>query len=200
MPAMPALAHCSSWSRPRCARSRSACCSCDQARHTIRPALGASNVLTSRGPSGWLRLTCVAHREHFPLMAVGLVPVDDAAAVLRVHGEIDRAVDGAAVGYSRSLDPPEDRTELTGIDAETVMNLRKGLGPFVEVERQSVVHVNRCKRSDAGFGPRHSEQSGEKLRRSELAAGGDHEMVEVDGHRALLWTAWRCPKHVFYDH
>jgi len=37
-----------------------------------------------------LRLTCIADRQHFPLMPIGFVPIDNAAAVVGVNLVVDR--------------------------------------------------------------------------------------------------------------
>ena len=47
-----------------------------------------------------LRLTCIADRQHFPLMTIGFVPVDDAAAALRIDLKVDRTMNVAPTGIS----------------------------------------------------------------------------------------------------
>src|SRR4029077_11321366 len=64
-----------------------ACCSC------------------SRGPR-------IAYRQHLPLVAVGLVPVDHAAAVVGADLHVLGSADRAAVTDSGGLQTRENRVEL----------------------------------------------------------------------------------------
>jgi hypothetical protein len=84
-------------------------------------------------------------------MAIRFVPVDDAAAVLRVDSEVDRAMNVAAVRYSSRLDSPKDSVELVLTHSKTVVNHGKGIGPFIKVKSQSIVHVYGGERPYAGF-------------------------------------------------
>src|SRR2546422_1393251 len=57
-------------------------------------------------------MTCIADRQHFPLMTIWFVPVDDSAAVLRVNSEVDRPMNVATVRYSSCPDSLEDDVEV----------------------------------------------------------------------------------------
>src|ERR1700741_3824474 len=96
----------------------------------------------SRGRSG------VADRQHFPLMAIRLVPVD--VSVLGVDLHVHGAAHRAPVRDAGSFDPPEDRVELLRRNAKAEMIDRKVLVRVYEVERQALVDVDRRE----GAGPR----------------------------------------------
>ena len=82
--------------------------------------MGAGRVLTGMAVnqaaavsgSNSLSLARIADRQHFPLVAVRFVPVDDAAPVLRVNLVVDRPMNVAAVRYSSRLDTPENGVEV----------------------------------------------------------------------------------------
>ena len=74
-------------------------------------------------------------------MTVWFVPVHDAATVLRVDSEVDRRMNVATVRYSSRLDSLEDDVEVVLAHSKTIVNHWKGVGPFVKVESQSIVHV-----------------------------------------------------------
>jgi hypothetical protein len=84
-------------------------------------------------------------------MAIRFVPVDDAAAVLCIDAEVDRPMNVATVRYSSRLDALEDGVELVLAHSETVVNPGQGIGPFIEVDRESIVHVYGGERPYAGF-------------------------------------------------
>jgi len=46
-----------------------------------------SKPLGEKDNANLLRLTCIADRQHFRLMTIWFVPVDDATAVLRIDSE-----------------------------------------------------------------------------------------------------------------
>ena len=74
-------------------------------------------------------------------MTIWFVPVDDAAAVLRVNSEVDRPMNVATVRYSSCPDSLEDDVEVIVAYSKTVVNHGNGLGPFIEVDSQSIVHI-----------------------------------------------------------
>ena len=55
-------------------------------------------------------------------MPIGLVPVDDAAAVFLVDLHVDRTVHLAAVRYTRRLETTEDGVELFLTHAERIVD------------------------------------------------------------------------------
>jgi hypothetical protein len=91
---------------------------------TMRGGVGGTEEETARyafvliGALSPAALARVAHGQHLPLMAVGLVPVDAAAAELGVNAVVDRRVHEAAVGDPGRLDPAEDGVELGLRDAK----------------------------------------------------------------------------------
>jgi len=88
----------------------------------LRAIVRGGEVVKDQLSSWSLRLTRIADRQHLPLMTIGFVPVDNAAAVLRVNFEVDRAMNVAAVGYSRHFDPLEDSVEVVRTHSKTVVN------------------------------------------------------------------------------
>src|SRR5205809_703834 len=93
----------------------------------LAPATGASqSVRCNEGLGGTisrsnsLRMTCIADRQHFPLMTIRFVPVDDAAAVLRVNSEVDRPMNVATVRYSGRPDSLKDDIEVVLAHSKTV--------------------------------------------------------------------------------
>src|SRR5262245_19329009 len=86
-------------------------------------------------------------------MPCRLIPVDDAASVLRIDLHVDGPVRRAAVADSRCLDPAENCVEFVLVDAEAVVLYGKGCRFFVEIECQASVDVHRTERSDARLCP-----------------------------------------------
>src|SRR3989344_150953 len=82
----------------------------------------------------------IAHGQHLPLVPIGLVPVHDAATVGCVYLAVHGAVHRAAVRDARRLDAREDGVELRIAHAKAVVDARNGLGPFVEVDGETIVH------------------------------------------------------------
>ena len=72
-------------------------------------------------------------------MPVGLTPVDDDPAVLRIDLEVDGPVWRAPVLEPRSPDALENRVELGPIHPEAEVQLLKRLRGLVEVEGEPVV-------------------------------------------------------------
>jgi hypothetical protein len=103
----------------------------DSAAEAVRWNEGLGGTAAS---SNSLRLTRIAHRQHFPLMTIWFIPVDDAAAVLRVNSRVDRPMNVATVRYSSRLDSLKDCVEVVLAYAKTVVNDWKGVGPFIEVD------------------------------------------------------------------
>ena len=91
-------------------------------------------------------------------MTVRLVPVDSAAAELRVDLHVPRPVHRAPVADAGRLDAPENRVELRLRDAETEVMDGKVLLGIDEVKRQAVVYEDRRKRSNAGRRPFNAKQ------------------------------------------
>ena len=75
-------------------------------------------------------------------MPVGLIPVDAAPAELRVDLHIDRSARGTTVQDSSRFDALKDEGEVFPVYAKTVVKSREGLGPFIKVERQALVHID----------------------------------------------------------
>src|SRR5262245_4432735 len=88
-----------------------------------------------------LRLSRIAYRQHFPLVTIRFIPVNDAAPEPGVNLKVDRPMNVAAVGYSSRLDSLENGVEVVLAHSKTVVKHRNGLFPFIEVDSQSVVHV-----------------------------------------------------------
>lgn len=120
--------------------------------HQVRSNDESGDTVSSSNP---LRLTCIADRQHFPLMTIGFVPVDDAAAVLHVNLVVDRPVNAATVRYPSRLDSLEDDIEVVRAHAKTVVNHGKGVGPFIKIDSQSIVHVYGDERPCTRLRPRH---------------------------------------------
>ena len=110
----------------------------------------------------------IAHREHLPLMPVGLVPIDHAASVLRVDLHVLGATNCAAVLDSSGLDAPKNRIEFLLIDSKAEVLDGKGSVVIDEIESQSVINVYRRERSGARFRPAHIQQVRETLGRNAL--------------------------------
>ena len=96
-------------------------------------------------------------------MPVGLVPIDEAASVLRVDFHVVGTAHAAAVLDSSRLEALENGIKFSLIDSEAEMLNRKGPSVVDEVERQSIVDVHRRERSDTRFRPPHTKQVGEPL-------------------------------------
>ena len=89
-----------------------------------------------------LTLTRIADRQDFPLVSIWLVPVNHAAAVIRVNAHIDRPPHIAAIGNSGSFEATECLVELGFINAESEMIDRKIFVGLDEVERKAVVNID----------------------------------------------------------
>jgi hypothetical protein len=55
-------------------------------------------------------------------MTIWFVPVDDAAAVLRVNSKVDRSMNVATVWYASRLDSLKDDVEVVLAHSKTVVN------------------------------------------------------------------------------
>jgi hypothetical protein len=75
-------------------------------------------------------------------VSIGFVPVDDAAAMLRVDSHISSSVRGAAIVNSCGLDSFEDRIEFFLLYAEAVVKDRKRLCSFIKIECQPIIYVH----------------------------------------------------------
>ena len=76
-------------------------------------------------------------------MAIGFIPINDAAALLCVDLEIDRAMHCATVRNFSRLDSRKNPIELPLADAKAIVNQRDGIGPVVKVDRLTFVHKHR---------------------------------------------------------
>ena len=94
-------------------------------------------------------------------MTVWFVPVDKAAAVLRIDFEVDRPVNVATVRYSGRLDPVKDSVEVVLAHSKTVVNHGNGVGPFIKIDRLAIVHVDGGERADTRFRPWNAKQLGQ---------------------------------------
>lgn len=135
----------------------------------------------------------VTDRQHFPLVAVGFVPVNNAAAMLRIDLAIDGAMHLATVGNPSQPDAREDGIEFIVADAKTKVNQRNGIGSFVEVERQILVDENGHKRPDTGLRPGDTEQLGQLFCRRPLRVRGHHQVIKLNRHVVL--PGWKWDSH-----
>ena len=94
-------------------------------------------------------------------MTIWFVPVDDAAAVLRVNSEVDGPMNVASERYSRRLDSLKDDIEVVLTHSKTVVNHGKWVGPFIKVDGQSIVHLYGGERRCARFRPGNPKQFGQ---------------------------------------
>ena len=93
-------------------------------------------------------------------MTIWFVPVDDAAAVLRVNSEVDRPMNVATVRYSGRPDSLKDDIEVVLAHSKTVVNHGNGVGPFIKVDSQSIVQVYGGERPYTRFRLRNTEELG----------------------------------------
>src|SRR5947207_14755058 len=91
-------------------------------------------------------LTSIANREHFPLMSVGLVPVDHASAVFGVDLHVHRTADRTAVLDARSADALKDYVEFLLAHAAAKVLEAKRILRFNEVESESFLDLDRRER------------------------------------------------------
>ena len=105
-------------------------------------------------------------------MPVRLVPVHDAAAVLRVHLVVDRALHIAAVVDAGRLQAAQDRVELVLADPEAIVDAGKRLAPLVEVDREAIVDVDRRERADARLRPGTPSSSPSRFADATLSRAG----------------------------
>ena len=102
-----------------------------------------------------LHLPRIAHSEHLPPVAVGLVPVD--IADLRVDLHIVGPAHCAAILDAGGVDAPKNGIELFLFDAKTEMVDRKIFIRIDEVERLSIVDEHRGKWPNARLRPRNAK-------------------------------------------
>src|SRR5262249_4593789 len=145
-------------------------------RHSSRELSGVRCSVPSRTPR-------VAHRQGLPDVPVGLVPVDEATAVLTVDLPVDRPVRSAPVLDVPSLDPFQDSVELSLADPKAIVLQGNGTIHLIEVERQAVVHEHRTEGADARFRPRHAKERGEQFRGGSPVPRWDHRMVQFNAHQ-----------------
>src|ERR1700704_1617764 len=86
-------------------------------------------------------LARITHRQNFPLVAIGLVPVDHATAIMCVDLHIHRPSDRTAILDAGRLDTTENPVELYVVDAEAKVIDRELLIRLYEVECQALVDV-----------------------------------------------------------
>src|SRR5215467_3295656 len=135
--------------------------------------------------SGPSRTPRVAHRQGLPDVSVGLVPVDEATAILSVDLPVDRSVRRASVLDVPSLDPFQDSVELSLADPEAIVLQGNGTVRLIEVERQAVVHEYRTEGADTRFRPRHAKESREQFRGGSPVLRWDDRVVQFDAHQQL---------------
>ena len=85
----------------------------------------------------------ITDRQRFPDMAVGLIPVDEAAAVLRVDRHVGSTAWCAAAGDAACLDAREDGVEFTLADAKAIVQHRKLAFGLIEVDCKAVADIDR---------------------------------------------------------
>jgi hypothetical protein len=90
-----------------------------------------------------LILTRITHRQHFPHMTIRFIPVNDAAAMLRINPEIDRSMHVTAIRNTRRFDAMKNGVEIVLAHAKTKMNRWNRISSLIEVERQSIIHKRR---------------------------------------------------------
>src|SRR3990167_1554214 len=131
------------------------------------------------------RSPSVALGKQLPHMTVGLAPVDDVTAQGGVHLVVVRPVREAAIWDTRCAQPGKDDSELWLGNAEAVVPLWELLSPFIEVDRQTVVHVDGSERTDRRFPPSDPKDLRQPLGCGHPVLGGNREVVEVHGHGCL---------------
>src|SRR5262249_10823117 len=131
---------------------------------------------------GLLRLPGVAYRQGLPHVTVGLAPVNDAAAVLRVRLHVHRTVRSAAIGDGAVPEPGHDGVEFALADPKAIMQNRKGALCLVEIESEVFVHVHGTEGTYAGLGPRNAEDRGDQLSCRLPVARWNDRVVEPDAH------------------
>ncbi|MCY1249336.1 hypothetical protein D9M72_628590 [compost metagenome] len=91
-----------------------------------------------------------------------------------------------AVGNTGGADAPENGVELLLAHAKAQVQQWERLAPLVEVQGQAVIQVHRHERAHAAFRPGHPEQLGQQARRRQLVARRHHQVIQMNGHGALL--------------
>src|SRR5262245_53542026 len=154
---------------------------------------GAMASATRLSASG---LAVIADGEDLPHVPRRLVPVHEAAALVRIDLHVHRTVGHAPVGDAARLDATQDGIELGIADAEAIV--QRGEGPFrlIEVQRQAIAHVHGAERTYALFRPGNIEQTGQQLRGRALVVGGNDRVVEVNGHAGLRLKAPAPPADI----
>lgn len=98
--------------------------------------------------SNALCLARVAYCQHLPLMPIWFVPVDDAAAVLRINLEVDRPMHIASIRYFGCADSFQDGIKGILIHAKAIAH------PILSVTSLSdpnTVSPGTCIRSGSHF-------------------------------------------------
>ena len=89
----------------------------------------------------------------------------------------------APTGNALGLDPAQDRLELCVADTEAVMLLRQRAISLVEVERQSVVHIDGRARADGPLlRPWHTEQACQTSGAGHPISSGNDQVIELSWH------------------
>src|SRR5882672_7992524 len=130
-----------------------------------------------------LGLPGVAHRQGLPDVSVRLVPVHDAATVLRVDLQVYWPVWGTFVPDAAGPDSCHDIVELGLAHSEGIVLYGKRAIGLVEVGRQAFVHIDRAERTRSGLCPRDAEEGGEQFRRRFPVARWNYRVVEFNAHR-----------------
>lgn len=94
------------------------------------------------------------------------------------------------------LDPPgpdsgHNLVELLLAHTKTVVLYGKRTVCLVEIESQSLIHVNGTKGSDSRFRPRDIQKEREQFRRSSSIPGWNYRVVKLNSHRAHLSLRFR---------
>ena len=100
----------------------------------------------------------VADGQSFPYVAVWLVPVNYAAAMVRVDLHVDWTQWCASVLNTAGFDPFKDGVKLCLVYSKTIVMQWKRISDFVEVEGQAIVYIYSTERANAGGRPRHVEK------------------------------------------
>ena len=119
-------------------------------------------------------------------MPVGLVPIDHAAAVLRVDLHVLGTTHRTAVFDAGCLDTLENRIKVFLVDTEAEVLDWKRSVIIDEVEGQSVIDVHGRERPRTGFRPADTEQGRQTFGRNALISRRHDDVIEFNGHLRIL--------------
>ena len=146
----------------------------------VRSSEGLGSTLWAR--TGWAGRSGIALGKKLPHMAIGFCPVDDAATQRRVDLVVYWPMWRAPIRNARSHQPCKHGIEFRFTRAKAVVPLWKGVGPFVEVDREARVHVDRRERADVRWRRADPQELGKQPSSCIPIPRGDDEVIEVHCH------------------